>query len=139
EVGGKPAVVVDVGLAVWHPDRIPELIEDRLASGGDERLQIARQHFIAGGIIVRWFGVRQPVGWVLSVTKPKIIGLNRKVRRARSARLGGLDKRQQTATRVCRLHIRIHWHDELMLWSFGPNAIERFTVLYIGLASDGIT
>src|SRR5205823_2389132 len=37
EIGGETAVVVDVGLAVRHPDRVPKFAELRFLPGGNER------------------------------------------------------------------------------------------------------
>src|ERR1035438_5536153 len=39
EISGEAAVVVDVGFAVWHPDRVPERLELWLLGGGGPRFE----------------------------------------------------------------------------------------------------
>ncbi len=49
-----------------------------------------------------------------------------------------LDQRQQAALSLAGLRIRVHLDFELMLGSFGADAVQRFVILRIGVSSDGI-
>src|SRR5262249_37617006 len=76
EIGRETAVIVDVGFAVGHSDRVPELAELWTATGGDECLEIARQQLVLGWLIIRWRGMRKAVSWNLGVAQTEIVSLH---------------------------------------------------------------
>src|ERR1035438_8207811 len=107
EISGEAAVIVDVGFAVWHPDRVPERLELWLVAGGDQRFEVARKQLVFGRSIFRGLLLGQAVGWVLRIAKAEVIGLDTSVTFAWRAAIARLNKRQQPAGRLARLEKRI--------------------------------
>ena len=136
EICRETAVVVDVGLFIRHPDRIPEFGELRLFAGGDERFEIAREQFVFGRIVICRGRNRHSVFGIGREAKSKIVGLHAPVAVAGHATVARLDERKQTAARIGRFQIGIHRHNELVLRRPGAYAVERFAVFGIRLAPD---
>ena len=138
EIGGETAVVVDVGLAVRHPDRVPKFAELRFLPGGNERFKVARQQFECGGMVICRRGNRQAVFRVGGQAQPVVVGLNTIIAVAGHAAVPRLDERQEAAARLASFDPRIDRNDELMLGRFGPDAVERFAELRVGFASQHV-
>src|ERR1017187_9725459 len=102
-ISGEAAVVVDVGFAVWHPDRVPERLELWLVAGGDQRFEVARKQLVFGRSIFRGLLLGQAVGWVLRIAKAEVIGLDTSVTFARLAAIARLNEGQQAVGRVTGL------------------------------------
>src|SRR5439155_3543546 len=79
EIGRDPAIIVDVGLAVGHANGMPEFIELRLTLGGDQRFQVAGKKFVSRRVIFWRRNIGQPIGRVLRITEPEIVGLDRMI------------------------------------------------------------
>ena len=131
-VGGDREVVVGVGLAVRHENRIPRI--PRIA-----RIAVPQQQFVLQRVVVLRLLPRGSILRHVGRAHAEAIRLHLAVARAVDARSARLHTGQQTAGRVARFDVRINRFAELVMDGvFHLHAVERFAVDLVGLATDVI-
>ena len=129
-VGADREVVVGVGLAIGHPDRVP----------GDStiaRLEVAKEQFKLRLVVARWLGPRAAVVRHVGGAHAKVVGLHAAVAVAVGAGGLGGDQGEQAAGRIAGHDVGIDVVGELMLEGVGhADAVERFAIDAFGLAAD---
>ena len=96
----KREVVVRVGLAVGHQDRVPR--QPQVA-----RLEVAQQQLVLLLVVAGGLGPGIAVLRHVGQAQAEVVGLHALVAGAFVAGRAGVDARQQAARFVARLHVRI--------------------------------
>src|SRR5437870_7472474 len=78
------------------------------------------------------------VGCICSETEAVIVSLDAFVPFAGFATVARLNEWEQSAGRIGTLYVGIHGHNKLMMGRLRPNTIERFAVLRVCFASNGV-
>ncbi len=130
-VAGNGAVVVRVGLVVRH---LLTVAHDVKYAG----LEVSQQQFIAGRFIAGRLGERKLVLLVVGQAQPEIISLHALVPLPQVSRASGMDVGQQAAGRVAGHDIGVDRELEIVPPLLRLDAVERFVVLAVGLAAEGV-
>ena len=107
-VGGEGEVVVRVGLAIGHEDRVPG---QAVIAG----LEVAQQQLVLLLVVAGRLGQGPAVLGPVGGAEAEVVRLHAAVALAVDARRAGVDARQQAAGRVARLDVRIDLLDELVV------------------------